>query len=372
MTVVAVSENTTRTLSATSGPLRRPDPETRIRRVGRKGAFKDRPLWRRLQTIHHEIKERRHPNTSSLSRQLSVSSKTVQRDIDYLRDELEAPIVFRRDENGYAYSRDDYVLPFLPVDGQDLFSIGVAAQVLALLGGTPLARSLRSCYERLARLMPPAVRLRPEIVREKLALRAAAFRPVKEETWQAVSEALQKGVALSIRYRHPGEGPGEPRVIRPYAFVLAGRDWMVLAEDQSQSQVKNFYLARIESARSTGERYAIPKGFDPDTFFRNTFGLFVGKGRPFRFRVRFSPDVSDEVREMIWHPQQKIESGRGGEAILELPAESLREARRFILAYGSHAEALSPPELVEDLRAELAQMSTLYGKRKKPGASRRS
>ena len=180
--------------------------------MGRKGAFKDRPLWRRLQTIHHEIKEGRHPNTSSLSHALSVSSKTVQRDIDYLRDELEAPIVFRRDENGYAYSRDDYVLPFLPVDGQDLFSIGVAAQVLALLGGTPLARSLRSCYERLARLMPPAVRLRPEIVREKLALRAAAFRPVREETWQAVSEALQKGVE---RVFLSAGAPGVPdRVVR--------------------------------------------------------------------------------------------------------------------------------------------------------------
>lgn len=335
--------------------------------MGRKGAFKDRPLWRRLQIIHHEIKEGRHPNTSSLAAQLSVSSKTVQRDLDYLRDELEAPIEFRREENGYAYAREDYVLPFLPVDGQDLFSIGVAAQVLQLLGGTPLARSLRSCYERLAKLMPPAVRLRPEIVREKLALRATAFRPVREETWQAVAESLQKGIALSIRYRHPGEPPGEPRVIRPYAFVLAGRDWMVLAEDQAQDQVKNFYLARIESPRLTAERYAIPKSFDADEFFRNTFGLFVGKGRAFRFRVRFSPDVSDEVREMVWHPRQKIETDREGAAVLELPAESLREARRFILAYGQHAAALSPPELVEDLASEARAMAALYDRPRAAG-----
>lgn len=337
--------------------------------MGREGAFKDRPLWRRLQIIHHEIKEGRHPNTSSLAAELSVSSKTVQRDLDYLRDELEAPIEFRREENGYAYSRDDYVLPFLPLDGQDLFSIGVAAQVLQLLGGTPLARSLRSCYERLARLMPPAVRLRPEIVREKLALRATAFRTVREDTWQAVAESLQKSIALSIRYRHPGEAPGEPRVIRPYAFVLAGRDWMVLAEDQGQ--VKNFYLARIESPRLTAERYAIPKGFDADAFFRNTFGLFVGKGRAFRFRVRFAPEVSGEVREMVWHPQQKIETDAGGAAILELPAESLREARRFILAYGRHARALSPPELVADLAEEARAMAAQYAAGGAPGAASR-
>ncbi len=360
MTSELVSAATSGTLSDTDS-LRPGGAGPRISTVGRAGAFKDRPLWRRLQTIHHEIKEGRHPNTSSLAAELSVSTKTVQRDIDYLRDELEAPIEFRREENGYVYGREDYVLPFLPVDGQDLFSIGVAAQVLALLGGTPIARSLRSCYERLARLMPPAVRLRPEVVREKLAMRNAAFRPVREETWQAVSESLQKGIALSIRYHRPGEGPGDPRVIRPYAFILAGRDWMVLAEDQAQGLVKNFYLARIEAPKLTGQRYAIPKDFDAEEFFRNTFGLFVGKGRAFRFRVRFAPEVSDEIREMVWHPRQKIETGSGGEAILELPAESLREARRFILAYGQHATALSPPELVEDLRTELAAMAQLYG-----------
>jgi predicted DNA-binding transcriptional regulator YafY len=360
LTPDAVSPDTNDDSFWQSTTLRSKPAKNQNRRVGRHGAFKDRPLWRRLQIIHHEIKEGRHPNTSSLAAQLSVSSKTVQRDIDYLRDELDAPIEFLREENGYAYSRDDYVLPFLPVDGQDLFSIGVAAQVLALFGGTPLAKSLRSCYERLARLMPPAVRLRPEVVREKLTLRAAAFRPVREETWQAVSDSLQKGVSLSIRYRHPGEGPGEPRTIRPYAFVLAGRDWMVLAEDQSQAQIKNFYLARVENARLTGERYAIPRSFNAGAFFRNTFGLFVGKGRPFRFRVRFAPEISDEVREMVWHPDQKIERGAHGEAILELPAESVREARRFVLAYGSHATAVSPPELVEDLRREAAALSRMY------------
>jgi proteasome accessory factor B len=343
--------------------------------VGREGAFKDRPLWRRLQTIHHEIKEGRHPNTSTLAKQLSVSSKTVQRDIDYLRDELEAPIEFVRDENGYAYSRDDYVLPFLPVDGQDLFSIGVAAQVLALLGGTPLARSLRSCYDRLARLMPPAVRLRPEMIREKLALRATAFRPVREEIWQAVSESLQKGVALSIRYRHPGGPAGEPRIVRPYSLVLAGRDWMMLAEDRDPAQVKNFYLARVESAKLTADRYAIPKDFRTDAFFRNTFGLFVGAGKPFRFRVRFSREVSDEIREMSWHPQQRIETEPGGEAVLELPAESLREAKKFILSYGRHAAAVAPPELVQDLREEVDAMAALYaggGRRNKTPVKRRS
>ena len=328
--------------------------------MARSGAFKDRPLWRRLQTIHHAIKERKFPNASSLAQELGVSSKTVQRDLDYLRDELEAPIEFDRGENGYSYSRADYVLPFLPVDGRDLFSIGVAAQFLALFGGTPLGHDLKACYERLATLMPPAVRLRPEIVMERLALRNAAFRPVREETWEAVSEGLQRGRALEIQYHRPGAPPGDPRIIRPYSFVLSGRDWMVLAEDRDAGQVKLFYLARIEKARLTSDPYTIPRDFDPDRFFRNTFGLFVGDAKPFRLRVRFSAEVADEIRELTFHPEQKIETGAGGEAILEMPAQSIKEARRFVLPWGKDAVVLEPPELIADLRRELDALEKAY------------
>src|SRR5207253_9581573 len=77
------------------------EPDSSGLSMGRQGAFKDRPLWRRLQTVQHEIKEHRFPNASTLAKSLSVSTKTVQRDLDYMRDELEAPIEFSRDENGY-------------------------------------------------------------------------------------------------------------------------------------------------------------------------------------------------------------------------------------------------------------------------------
>jgi predicted DNA-binding transcriptional regulator YafY len=144
----------------------------------------------------------------------------------------------------------------------------------------------------------------------------------------------------------------------------------MLALDETDERVKNFYLARIESARSTGMRYAIPRDFDPEKFFRNTFGIFVGGGKPFRFRVRFTPEISEEIREMQFHPKQKLEKGPNGEAILELPAESLKEARKFVLGYGKDAVALSPPELVEDLLGESAAMQRAYSRRKESDESK--
>ena len=78
---------------------------------------------------------------------------------------------------------------------------------------------------------------------------------------------------------------------------------------------------------------------------------------------------------MVWHPRQKIETDADGSAVLELPAESVREARRFVLAYGRHATALAPPELVADLAEEARAMAALYaapaGKTERPSGNRK-
>ena len=202
--------------------------------------------------------------------------------------------------------------------------------------------------------MPPAVRLRPEIVMEKLALRADGV-PTRPGGDVGGGLGVAPARALPLDPIPPaGRAAGGSARHPPYAFVLSGRDWMVLAEDQAAGQVKLFYLARIEGAQPTKERYTIPRDFDAEKFFRNTFGLFVGDAKPFRMRVRFSPEVSDEVRELQFHPEQKIETTSAGEAILEMPAQSIKEARRFVLAWGKDAVVLEPPELIADLRAEAA------------------
>ena len=82
------------------------------------------------------------------------------------------------------------------------------------------------------------------------------------------------------------------------------------------------------------------------------------------FRVRFSREVSEEIREQQWHSDQKVEMSDRGEVTLELPARSIQEARRFVLTYGTDAQALSPPELLEDLAAQASGLSQTYRTRK--------
>jgi hypothetical protein len=62
-----------------------------------------RPPLERMTRVHEELKGKRFPNCKSLSAALEVSVKTIQRDIDFMRDRLGLPIDYDQRRFGYFY-----------------------------------------------------------------------------------------------------------------------------------------------------------------------------------------------------------------------------------------------------------------------------
>ena len=73
--------------------------------------LKTRPPMGRIVAIHNILSANRYPNCSCLSRKFEVSSRTIQRDLDFMRYNLDLPIEYNSSQKGFYYS--EYV-PFLP------------------------------------------------------------------------------------------------------------------------------------------------------------------------------------------------------------------------------------------------------------------
>src|SRR5664280_2636459 len=74
-------------------------------------------------------------------------------------------------------------------------------------------------------------------------------------------------------------------------------------------------------------------------------------------RSRVRPKSTTEVR---WHPAQKLEALKNGDVVLDLPAGSLIEAKRFVLSLGRFGKALGPKELVDSVREEIRALNARY------------
>ena len=67
-----------------------------------------RPPLERMLRIHQALQAGGYPNTPELARDLEVSTKSVQRDLDFMRDRLHLPIAHNREKNGYEFVEVPY------------------------------------------------------------------------------------------------------------------------------------------------------------------------------------------------------------------------------------------------------------------------
>ena len=69
-----------------------------------KPSLHSRPPLERMLRIHQALQAGGFPNASKLAREIEVSTKTIHRDIEFMRDRLNLPIEFAPANNGYFYN----------------------------------------------------------------------------------------------------------------------------------------------------------------------------------------------------------------------------------------------------------------------------
>jgi len=78
-----------------------------------------RPQLRRLAVLDRRIRSGKYPNASTVATELGVATRTIHRDIAFLRDAWSAPIVWNDERQGFFYSEADYqVTEHLIIEGQ--------------------------------------------------------------------------------------------------------------------------------------------------------------------------------------------------------------------------------------------------------------
>jgi predicted DNA-binding transcriptional regulator YafY len=64
----------------------------------------DRLNYERFLWFHGRVKARAYPNASRLADQFEISCRTAQRDIEFMRDRLRAPLTYAHERKGYTYT----------------------------------------------------------------------------------------------------------------------------------------------------------------------------------------------------------------------------------------------------------------------------
>ena len=317
--------------------------------------------------IHQAIQAGGCPNASSLARDIEVSTKTIQRDLDFMRDRLSLPLVYDPSRYGYRYTEEVASFPSLQITEGELFALLVAEKALHQYRGTPFEKPLVSAFRKMAESLPDTVSLNLADWEQTISFRMSAEPIVKVDIFNALARATAARRQLALDYRKPGRKDAETRVVDPYHLANVNGEWFLFAHCHLRQDIRTFVPARILAVRETGSTFRRPPAFSVEKRLRNSFGVITGQGE-FRVTIRFTELVADYIREKRWHPSQQLHERPDGGVELRLRLSSLTEVQRWILNWGGQAVAIAPPELAQAVQAAAA--ATLAAQAAASGRSR--
>jgi proteasome accessory factor B len=300
--------------------------------------------------IHRAIQAGDYPNATTLSGQLEVSTKSIYRDIDFMRDRLELPIDFDAVRNGFHYTQEVGSFPTLQITEGELFALLVAEKAMKQYRGTTFEKPLVSAFRKMAAALPDTISLHLADWEQTISFRISAEPILNLEIFDTLARATARHQQLELTYRKPGRKETEPRVVDPYHLANINGEWFLFAHCHLRKDIRTFVPARILEVKPTGRAFVRPQKFSLEKRLRDSFGVLTGPGN-FDVLIHFDELAADYIREKRWHASQQLTEAEDGGVRLRLKLSSLAEIQRWILSWGGHATVLAPVELADSVKA---------------------
>lgn len=317
----------------------------------------------RLYRIDQLISQRQVVPFADLMAALEVSRATLKRDLSYLRDRLNAPIVYDRHAGGYRF--DDagvgpqYELPGLWFNDREILALLTMHKLLkdldsgGLLGEQidPLVNRLNALLER-----TPG---RPDEIHRRVRLVPALSRPVPPRFFQRVGTALLRRQRLEMRYWTRTRDEHTRREVSPQRLVHYRSAWYLDAWCHRSDGLRMFALDAIEDATVLdAPAHDLPLA-EVEQAMGGGYGIFHGRSVQWA-RLLFEPDAARWVSTEVWHSDQRGRWLDDGRYELELPFSASPELEMDILRHGEQVRVLAPASLGTRIRDRLAAALARY------------
>ena len=313
--------------------------------------------------IHEELQSLNPTNCKRLAQKLEVSPRTVQRDIDFMRDQLGLPIEYEPAQHVFRYTREVVQFPTMKISEGELVALSVARQALTQYHGTPFEKPLRDAFEKLTAGLRDQIQFAwGSNLSESISFRAVGQSVGDLSIFEIASEGVLRREELAFAYRKLGSDREEKRCVQPLHLACIDNQWYLFGFDLDRSgNVRTFALTRMRELRNTGRTFSRPKHFSLDEHLADSFGVFSSSA-PAGVRLRFDAFAGRLICERTWHASQTIETRADGAIELTMHVGPSPEVERWILGWGDHVEVLEPPQLRESIARTAGSVSRLYSK----------
>ena len=319
----------------------------------------------RIYQIDQMLAERGAVPRQALQARLGVSWATLKRDLAYLRDRLNAPIIYDRELGGYRFEKDrprigpQYELPGLWFSAEEIHALLTMQHLLSHLdSGGLLGPQIQPLLARLTGLLGAADNPAEEVQR-RIRILTVGAREFHLDHFQAVGSALLRRRRLMIRYHARGSDEVTEREVSPQRLVHYRDNWYLDAWCHLRDGLRSFAVDAIEAASMLERRARDVADKRLDEVLGSGYGIFSGEHVVWA-TLRFTAERARWVGAERWHAQQQARIAKDGSLELKIPYADDRELLMDVLKHGANCEVIAPKILRDRIVAELRRTLARY------------
>jgi predicted DNA-binding transcriptional regulator YafY len=315
----------------------------------------------RILLIDETIRTGSCPNSETLARKLEVSSRTVLRYIEFLRDTYGAPLEYDYTRRGYYYTEQNFFIKSVLLTEGELFSLAVFEPLLAQYRQTPLERNLRTIFEKITQSLPQNISVDSSLLTPSISFIPDPPVFLEAASFLAVFTALKLKKTLAFEYRSLQDTGYTKRKADPYHAICHRGNWYFIGHCHTRNEIRLFSCSRLRKAVLTKTPFVAPNDFDPYLYFDKQMGVWASSRIPFTVELLFENEIGTYAVERQWHDTQTITQNEDGTVYVRFTTTQIPEVLRWVLGQGHTAKVLGPPELVEMVKAEAEKVRGMYG-----------
>jgi len=320
------------------------------------GLFRQWELIKVLQAHRYGV------STDEIAARLECNKRTVQRDLGVLQDIF--PISYEQRDRGKRFwklAHNTVESEQLQLTMTEMLSLFLSQQLLLPLSGTQFGDGLQTALQKIRTLLPTRALTYFDGLDESFFIKNLANHDYsgQDKEIRILNEAILSQKAVKVIYHSASKGREVISEFHPYGMVLLHASLYCIGYLACYDEVRTLKVARVKGLTRLDKTFDKPVDFSLAGHFQGAFGVFQTDKKQ-KIRGEFTGWAATNLREMQWHPSQKIVKDDGDRVIATFELGNTVEFKRWVLGFGGHATVVSPTDLVAEVRAELQRALSKY------------
>ncbi len=314
----------------------------------------------RLLAIILALKKNGKMTAFNIAEFLEVNVRTIYRDIDAL-SQMNVPIVAHPGKDGGYQIMDDYFLPSISFNRDEVLALSVAKDLILSTEIPGFEPFVHSAFLKIQNIIPADEEIRIGKLTDRILFDLKYIDPEMDgkEYFPLIKRSFEENRSLVVGYYSSKCRDVKERLVDPYFLTFSDGVWYLRGECGNKPFLWWFRLDRIKYLNLSDRIFHLPEGFDKNKFRYSESFKSLNTEDSIPFKIKMNRVLYEKVKDDIIFKNFMVDM-KDEEVVVEIRTSRDEYIYEFLFRNFEQAELLAPEYKREEFLEHLRKVVKAY------------